>query len=279
MPLDLNILKALKRPPRGFHLYLWLTYRTGRGRAPKLGLVPTGGRWGTITNLRKQIVALVNAKIAFGYTGNENVDVGGHQLFADEWALWWDENKGSIEQGSLFPNYIDIGEKLAEDIAINRPQFSWTRIKGESNVQGGQGNGWVEGGEGNRVGATGVRAETAAAPGGALAPGQRWRRGSGGARVASGMSCCGCCAASHSMRCRVRSGSRSIASRSGRNGPWRRVEDTPGLKLKADIAVAPEPDLFSAGIAVRHAGLAQDRMLVKDFGAVDNGLDEPFFNA
>ncbi len=31
-----------------------------------LGLVPTGGRWGTITNLRKQIVALVNAKIAFG---------------------------------------------------------------------------------------------------------------------------------------------------------------------------------------------------------------------
>ena len=33
VPLDLNILKALKRPPRGFHLYLWLTYRTGRGRA------------------------------------------------------------------------------------------------------------------------------------------------------------------------------------------------------------------------------------------------------
>ena len=25
VPLDLNILKALKRPPRGFHLYLWLT--------------------------------------------------------------------------------------------------------------------------------------------------------------------------------------------------------------------------------------------------------------
>ena len=48
------------------------------------------------------------------------------------------------------------------------------------------------------------------------------------------------------------------------------VEDTPGLKLKADIAIVPEPDLFSAGIAVRHAGLAQDRVLVKDFGAVEN---------
>ena len=87
----------------------------------ELGLVPTGGRWGTITNLRKQIVALVNAKLAFGYAGNENVDAGGHQLFADEWALWWDENKGSIEQGSLFPNYIDIGEKLAEDMAESFP--------------------------------------------------------------------------------------------------------------------------------------------------------------
>ena len=28
----------------------------------ELGLVPTGGRWGTITNLRKQILALINAK-------------------------------------------------------------------------------------------------------------------------------------------------------------------------------------------------------------------------
>ena len=87
----------------------------------ELGLVPTGGRWGTITNLRKQIVALVNAKIAFGYAGDENFDAGGHQLFADEWALWWDENKGSIEQGSLFPNYIDISEKLAEDLAKSFP--------------------------------------------------------------------------------------------------------------------------------------------------------------
>ena len=38
-----------------------------------------------------------------------------------EWALWWDENKGSIEQGSLFPNYIDISEKLGEDLAKSFP--------------------------------------------------------------------------------------------------------------------------------------------------------------
>ena len=47
-----------------------------------------------------------------------------------------------------------------------RPQFSWTRIKGGSDVQGGRGNGSVEAGEGNWVGA--------AVGAGALAPGQRW---------------------------------------------------------------------------------------------------------
>ena len=57
---------------------------------------------------------------------------------------------------------------------LRRPRFSWTRIKGESDVQGGRGNGSVEEGEGTWVGSTGVRADAAAAGSGALAPGQRW---------------------------------------------------------------------------------------------------------
>ena len=51
--------------------------------------------------------------------------------------------------------------------SIKRPRFSWTRIKGESNVQGGGGNGSVEGrGTGRGIGT--------AAGAGSLAPGQRW---------------------------------------------------------------------------------------------------------
>ena len=41
-------------------------------------------------------------------------------------------------------------------------------------VQGGSGNGSVEEGEGSWVGATGIRADAAAAGARALAPGQRW---------------------------------------------------------------------------------------------------------
>ena len=49
---------------------------------------------------------------------------------------------------------------------VRRPQFSWTRIKGESDVKGGGGHGWVEASAGSWVGA--------AVGSGALAPGQRW---------------------------------------------------------------------------------------------------------
>ena len=62
----------------------------------------------------------------------------------------------------------------ASEFRILRPRFSWTRIKGESDVQGGSGNGSVEEGAGSWVGATGVGADAAAAGARALAPGQRW---------------------------------------------------------------------------------------------------------
>ena len=38
---------------------------------------------------------------------------------------------------------------------VRRPQFSWTRIKGESDVKGGGGHGWVEASAGSWVGADG----------------------------------------------------------------------------------------------------------------------------
>ena len=67
---------------------------------------------------------------------------------------------------------------------LKRPQFSWTLIRGESNVQGGGGNGSIEERAGEGVGgtegarrATGVPADGAAGEAGPLAPGQRWSVG------------------------------------------------------------------------------------------------------
>ena len=69
-------------------------------------------------------------------------------------------------------------------VVVKRPQFSWTLIRGESNVQGGGGNGSIEeragegvGGDGGARRATGVPADGAAGEAGPLAPGQRWSVG------------------------------------------------------------------------------------------------------
>ncbi len=40
-------------------------------------------------------------------------------------------------------------------LGLGRPQLSWTRIRGESDVAGGRGHGWIETGQGSSVGADG----------------------------------------------------------------------------------------------------------------------------
>ena len=45
--------------------------------------------------------------------------------------------------------------RQANRMRVRRPQFSWTRIKGESDVKGGGGHGWVEASAGSWVGADG----------------------------------------------------------------------------------------------------------------------------
>ena len=46
-------------------------------------------------------------------------------------------------------------DELTHGQIVRRPQFSWTRIKGESDVKGGGGHGWVEASAGSGVGADG----------------------------------------------------------------------------------------------------------------------------
>ena len=67
--------------------------------------------------------------------------------------------------------YAALQQALTDnpEVGVRRPQFSWTRIRGESDVKGGGGHGWVEASAGSGVGADG-----AAVGSGGLAPGQRW---------------------------------------------------------------------------------------------------------
>ncbi len=96
----------------------------------ELGLIPTGGRWGTITALRMQIRALLNARIQFGY-GHNDGEMGGNEVFARRYELWWADTRTQPEnvaadghgrapinpdQGFLFENSVTLGEGLYEEM-------------------------------------------------------------------------------------------------------------------------------------------------------------------
>ena len=80
----------------------------------------------------------------------------------------------SIRFSTWARRYYDQQRGRGNDHHVKRPRFSWTRIKGESNVQGGGGNGSVEGrGTGRGIGADG------GSPEGDWSP-CRWGGGRGG---------------------------------------------------------------------------------------------------
>lgn len=83
----------------------------------QLDLIPTGGRWGTITMLRKQMEKLFSASISCTY------DDGKHWAIKDvkpvsRADLWWDTK--DPKQTTLFESTLTIGEEFFKEI-INYP--------------------------------------------------------------------------------------------------------------------------------------------------------------
>lgn len=80
----------------------------------ELGLGPhhTGGINGSTTRLRRQLLATLNARIAYGRnpTGGEQ---RANALIASEYELWWDPK--SLGQMSLYPNWVRLDDRLFEE--------------------------------------------------------------------------------------------------------------------------------------------------------------------
>lgn len=93
----------------------------------KLGLVGTGGRWGTIPRLKEQADRLFGSSVI----AYENVsDVSGRVRsrgsrisVAEEWDLWWDPHRFGDEaagQGGLFSSWVKLSEKFYGQV-VDRP--------------------------------------------------------------------------------------------------------------------------------------------------------------
>ena len=103
-------------------LLFWITTETLRSQSRRLelgnslsefmrslGLIPTGGRWGTIPRLKKQMERLFQARISFDHSDQQrkkwlNMEV------APKGELWWDYRKP--DEPVLFNSWIMLGEEF-----------------------------------------------------------------------------------------------------------------------------------------------------------------------
>lgn len=75
----------------------------------QLGLMPTGGRWGSITQLRQQIQRLFTARIV-AFDAQEDGERMRKLDVADDYDLWWNQKRP--EQGTLWQSSVILGERF-----------------------------------------------------------------------------------------------------------------------------------------------------------------------
>ena len=83
----------------------------------KLDIMPTGGRWGTITRLRTQARRLFNARVSFIYEGESGYGSNNVQ-FADAVRMFWTND--NFSQGDLEGHSVTLSEPFYQQI-IQRP--------------------------------------------------------------------------------------------------------------------------------------------------------------
>ena len=75
----------------------------------ELGLVPTGGRWGSITRLREQMKRLFASRISAVYEGDNNFQQHSMEIATDI-DLWWSPKHP--DQAAIFESSIILGDRF-----------------------------------------------------------------------------------------------------------------------------------------------------------------------
>lgn len=84
-----------------------------------LGLIPTGGRWGTIHPLRDRMKRLLTCSISCVYEDDSRgVSAGFRMSIAKEYLLWWDPQRP--EQAALWNSTITLSKDFYDEL-IDRP--------------------------------------------------------------------------------------------------------------------------------------------------------------
>lgn len=110
-------------------LLAWITTEAVKTKSPelilgdslsdfmsKLGLVPTGGRWGSITRLKDQTKRLFSCQISCFYS-DEYQDTAKFTRVAENYRLWWHKVP---EQTTIFKSTVTLNQEFFEEV-INSP--------------------------------------------------------------------------------------------------------------------------------------------------------------
>lgn len=111
-------------------LLSWLTTEAVRTKSPhlelgptlsgfmaELGLIPAGGRWGTIHRLRDQINRLFCSSVSASYN-EQFTDIGAGFRLTKKYKLWWDPK--TPDQAVLWKSFVDLSGDFFEEI-VNNP--------------------------------------------------------------------------------------------------------------------------------------------------------------
>lgn len=94
-----------------------------------LGTYLTGGANGNITRLKRQVLALANARIAFGYETPAGVEMRENASpVAKRYQLWWSP-KADAEQQALFPSFIDLSDEFFEEMMRHGVPVNFAALK------------------------------------------------------------------------------------------------------------------------------------------------------
>ena len=112
-------------------LLSWLSTEAVRIRSPvlelgptlsgfmaELGLVPTGGRWGTIPRLRNQMERLFGCAVSCRYSKRNVHTAGMGHTVASQYDLWWSPN--APHQAALWKSTVTLSNEFFEEIT-DRP--------------------------------------------------------------------------------------------------------------------------------------------------------------
>ena len=82
----------------------------------QLDLVPTGGRWGSITRLKEQVRRLFSCSVSCLYEG-ESMEAMKNFVIASETQFWWQPK--NPDQASLFDSTITLSDSFFLELANN----------------------------------------------------------------------------------------------------------------------------------------------------------------